>query len=195
VELAAEGLVEGEVLDARGDPVPGARVAPDDVPTWLLVGANPEGIAVSDARGRFTLRELPEGSVTIVAYAPGVGRSRPGSVKVTSGRTTDRVRVVIAPDDDSVSTDLAASGSVAVTLGETGAPTEVVVVSVVEQSEAERAGLVPGDVLAAVDGAPVATIQEARSRLSGPLGEDVVVAVRRGDRSFTLRVGREAVRR
>ena len=32
VELAAEGTVEGDVVDARGDPVAGARVAKDDVP-------------------------------------------------------------------------------------------------------------------------------------------------------------------
>jgi hypothetical protein len=195
VELSAEGSIEGEVVDGRGEPIAGARVAKDDVPTWLLVGANPDGVAVTDAKGRFALRELPEGAVSLVAYAPGVGRSRPGSVKVVAGRTTDRVRVVVVPVGAEAATDLAASGGVAVTLGETGAPTEVVVVSVVEQSEAERAGLVPGDVLVAVDGANVTTMDEARTKLSGPLAEDVVVAVRRGDRSFTLRVGREAVRR
>jgi protocatechuate 3,4-dioxygenase beta subunit len=195
VELAAEGSIEGEVVDGRGDPIAGARVAKDDVPTWLLVGTSPDGIAVTDAKGRFALHELPEGAVSLEAYAPGIGRSRPGSVKVTAGRTTDRVRVVIAPDGQEVATDLAASGSVAVTLGETGAPAEVVVVSVVELSEAERAGLVPGDVLVAVDGANVGSMEEARAKLSGPLAEDVVVAVRRGDQTFTLRVGREALRR
>jgi len=71
----------------------------------------------------------------------------------------------------------------------------VVVVSVVEQSEAERAGLVPGDVIVAVDGVNVPTMEEARRRLSGPLAEDVVVSVRRGDQTFALRAGREAVRR
>ena len=199
VELAAEGTIEGEVVDGRGDPIAGARVAKDDVPTWLLVGpnadANQANLAVTDAKGRFVLHELPEGAVSLDAYAPGVGRSRPGSVKVTAGRTTERVRIVVAPGDEGAATDLAASGGVAVTLGETGAPTEVVLVSVVEQSEAERAGLVPGDVLVAVDGASVATMEEVRAKLSGPLAEDVVVGVRRGDRSFTLRVGREAIRR
>jgi C-terminal processing protease CtpA/Prc len=84
---------------------------------------------------------------------------------------------------------------VAVTLGETGAPTAVVVVSVVEASEAERAGIVPGDVLLEVDGARVTGMQEARAKLSGPIAADVVVAVQRGDRRLTLRVAREAVRR
>ncbi len=81
------------------------------------------------------------------------------------------------------------------TLGETGAPTEVVIVSVVEGSEAERAGLAPGDVLLDVDGEAARTIGEARARLSGPIAEDVVVHVRRGDRTITLRTAREPVRR
>ncbi len=196
IELAAEGSVEGDVVDARGDPVAGARVAKDDVPTWLLIGSTPDSIAVTDANGHFALRGLPEGTLTLEAYAPGVGRARSEDVKVVSGRTTDGVRVVMAPtSDDPGAADVSASGSVAVTLGETGAPTAVVVVSVVEGSEAERAGIVPGDVLLDVDGARIDGMQEARARLSGPIAQDVVVALRRGDRSLTLRVPREAVRR
>ena len=196
IELTAEGSVEGDVVDARGEPVAGARVSKDDVPTWLLIGSTPDSIAVTDANGHFALRGLPEGTLTLEAYAPGVGRARAEDVKVVSGRTTDGVRVVIAPtSDDPGVADVSASGSVAVTLGETDAPTAVVVVSVVEGSEAERAGIVPGDVLLEVDGARVDGMQEARAKLSGPIAQDVVLALRRGDRSLTLRVPREAVRR
>ena len=117
-------------------------------------------------------------------------------MKVTSARTTDGVHVVIAPSgDDPAATDPSAGGSVAVTLGETGAPTAVVVVSVVEASEAERAGIIPGDVVMEVDGVRVGGMQDARAKLSGPIGQDVVVALQRGDRPLTLRVAREAVRR
>jgi S1-C subfamily serine protease len=197
IELVAEGVVEGDVVDGRGDPVAGARVAQDHVPTWLLVGSTPEGIAVTDARGRFTLPQLPEGTVTLEAYAPGVGRARVAGVKVTAGRTTDRVRIEVASGaaDGGATGEPAASGSVAVTLGETAAPQEVVVVSVVEGSEAERAGLAPGDALLAVDGSPVGGIDEARARLSGPISADVVLRIRRADRELVLRVTREAVRR
>ena len=83
----------------------------------------------------------------------------------------------------------------AVTLGETGAPVDVVIVSVVEGSEAERAGLAPGDVVTSVDGASVASMQQARDKLAGPVADDVLVGVRRGDEELTLRVTREAVRR
>jgi hypothetical protein len=196
VELAAEGAIEGDVVDARGEPVAGARVSRDSVPTWLLVGSNPADVAITDTTGHFTLRELPEGTVTVEAYAVGVGRARVGGVRVVAGRTTDGVRVAIGPaDDDAVPAEVSASGSVAVTLGETDAPVAAIVVSVVEGSEAERAGLVPGDVLLTVDGAQVAGMVDARAKLSGPIGDDVVVEVRRGDGTLALRVPREAVRR
>ena len=126
-----------------------------------------------------------------------MGRARVDGVKVVSGRTTVNLRITLARDEgpDTASHGPAASGSVAVTLGETDEPVEVVVMSVVPGSEAERAGLAPGDVVATVDGAVVSTMEDARAKLSGPVADDVLVGVRRGDRPVTLRVTREAVRR
>jgi hypothetical protein len=197
VELAAEGIVEGEVVDGHDDPIAGARVARDHVPTWLIVGANPEGMALTDARGRFSLPELPEGTVSLEAYAPDVGHARVDGVKVVAGRTTVRVRIVLTRDagDGPTSRGPSARGGVAVTLGETGEPVEVVVVSVVEGSEAERAGLVAGDVLLSIDGADVHAMEEARAKLAGAVADDVLLGVRRGENALTLRVTREAVRR
>ena len=197
IELSEEGAVEGDVVDARGDPIAGVRIARDHVPTWLALGPTPPGIAVTDSSGRFTLRELPEGMLTLEAYAPDVGRAHLPGVKVVSGRTTVRVRItlVAGADDTAASSEPAASGNVAVTLGETAAPVEVAVVSVTEGSEAERAGLLPGDVLVSVDGVAVATMAEARGKLAGPVADDVVLVVRRADQTLTLRAAREAVRR
>jgi hypothetical protein len=194
IELTEEGIVDGEVVDTRGDPVVGARVASGLAPTWLLVGSTPSGVAVTDARGRFTLRELSEGNITVEAYAPDVGRGRLSGVAVVAGRTTDRVRIVIERDVGDAG-EPPASGGVAVTLGETTAPTEVVVVSVAEGSEAERAGVAAGDVLLAVDDVAVATLEQAREKLNGPIADDVVLRLRRGDKALLLRVARDAVRR
>jgi Carboxypeptidase regulatory-like domain/PDZ domain len=198
VELLAEALVEGDVVDAHGDPVPGARVAKDHAPTWLLVGTGAEGTAVTDARGRFSLGELPEGTITLEAYAPEIGRARVDGVQVVAGRTKSNVRIVLAGGSPSGerANGSAASGNIAVTLGETGAvPPEVVVLSVAAGSEAERRGLAPGDVIVTVDGMQVRTIEEARERLGGPMSDDVVVKVRRGDREMALSIAREEVRR
>ncbi|HXN34173.1 MAG TPA: carboxypeptidase regulatory-like domain-containing protein [Polyangiaceae bacterium] len=197
LELAAEGVVEGDVVDARGDPVAGARVARDHAPTWLVVGMSPEGVAVTDARGRFSVGELPEGTVALEAYAPDLGRGRVEGVKVVAERTTSNVHIALtAPAAvEERERGPTATGSIAITLGETGAPVQVVVVSVGAASEAEHAGLAPGDVLLAVNDAQVRTIEQAREKLSGPLSDDVVVRVKRGDEELAMRVAREAVRR
>jgi S1-C subfamily serine protease len=72
---------------------------------------------------------------------------------------------------------------------------EVILVAVTEGSEAERAGLAVGDVLVEVAGVRVTSLAEARARLSGSVRDDVLVNVRRGERSLVLRVPREPVRR
>ncbi len=194
VQLAASGTAEGTVVDAQGAPVAGARVALEHAPTWLVVGANPVGVATTDPRGRFSLSELPEGTVKLEAYAPDLGRAR-AEVTIAAGRTTDGVRLALEPVDAGGAHEVPPPGGVAVTLGETSAPVEVVVASVVEGSEAERAGLAPGDTIVTVDGAAVHSMEDARACLSGPLAADVVVNVRRGDRVVALRVPREVVRR
>lgn len=197
IELADEAVAEGVVLDARGQPVAGARVAEDRVPIYLAVGPTPAGMALTDAAGRFHLGELGEGSVALEAYAPGVGRGRAEGVTLSAGRSTGRVKIVLeGANGDKRTAEDRSAGGVAVTLGETGGDVPaVVIVAVADGSEAERAGISPGDVIVDIDGAPVRGMADARSKLGGPLVDDVVVHLRRGDRDFTSRIAREAVRR
>jgi hypothetical protein len=196
VELALGGAVEGVVLDARGDPVAGARVAEGVVPTYLAVGHAPSGVAVTDARGHFRLGDLAEGAVTLEAYAADLGRAR-AETRVSPGETTRDVRFTLVPDATPGHGEPAAAGSLAITLGETSEPREVVVVAVEEGSSAERAGLAPGDAIVSVSGSAVATMTDARARMSGPLGDDVLLSVRRqgSEQATALRVAREPVRR
>ena len=197
LELAEEGIVEGLVLDAKGSPVAGARVGRDAVPTYLPATGLPPGMAVADARGRFKLSELGEGSITLEAYAPDVGRARLGGVRVLAGRTTDSVKILLVRGEPTAAEPLT-TGGVAITLGETSAgleAAEVVIVAVSDGSEAERAGLAANDLVVEVGGVAVRSITDARARLSGPVHDDVVVKVKRGQRLLTLRVAREQVRR
>lgn len=197
IELIPGGSAEGVVLDARGDPVIGARVAVDLVPTYLAVGATPPGVAVTDARGRFRLDDLAEGALTLEAFSPDLGRARQDT-HVFAGEVTHEVRFVLrggATAGPHSAGEPRAAGSVAITLGETGDPREVVVVAVAEGSEAERAGLAPGDAIVSIEGAAVTTMEDARAKLSGPLGDDVLLTVHRGDHEESLRVAREPVRR
>lgn len=198
IELAEEGIVEGTVVDGRGDPIPGVRVAKDAVPTYLPVGAAVPGMAVTDGRGRFKLGELAQGILTLEAYAADVGRARRADVNVSSGRTTSDVKIVIQRSAAEAMKEPMATGGVAVTLGETVpglTAAEVIIVAVVPGSEAERGGLAVNDIVLEVGGVAVEDVVAARRRLSGPVHDDVLVKVRRGERVIVLRVAREAVRR
>ncbi len=197
-DLAEDGIVTGTVLDAAREPVAGARVGQDHVPTYVPAGVRDASFALTDSRGRFRLAGLPDGTVTLEAYAPDVGRART-DVRVTTGRTTSDVVLSMAEPEAKQPQRLpTSSGGVAVTLGElSGDPPEVVIVEVAEGSEAERGGLSVGDVITAIDGVPVSRIAAARARLAGPVGNDVVIERRREHARETdaLRIGREAVHR
>jgi hypothetical protein len=165
------------------------------VPTYVPATSHDASYAVTDARGRFRLGGLGDGTFTIEAYAPDVGRGRAEGVRVMAGRTTGDVSVRLASEGEKA-VEPASSGGVAVTLGElSGEPVLVVLVGVADGSEAERAGLAKGDVITEVDGTAVRSMVDARARLSGPLGVDVVVTRVRGDVTEAVRVPREAVRR
>lgn len=190
VDLTEAATVEGEVVDAKGNPVSGARVGVGMVPAYLPTGALPAGMVVTDIKGHFSLSGVSPGKVTLSAYAPDVGRGS-ASAEVSAGRPTTGVRIRLSerePDDDPT-----VGGSIAITLGERGSgdDVEVVVVQVAAGSEAERAGLRPGDVIYAVDGVDVTGMRDARARLSGRPGSDVVIELSRG----AVRVTREQVRR
>jgi hypothetical protein len=66
VHLEPGGIVEGEVLDARSEPVSNAEVTWGDPPRW-------ERATRSDARGRFQLRGVPAGAAWITARHPVAG--------------------------------------------------------------------------------------------------------------------------
>jgi hypothetical protein len=195
IELEEAGTVEGDVVDKDDNPVVGARVALGAAPAYLPLGVLPDGIAVTDAQGRFSLPGLPEGEASLEAYAPELGRGRAAGVRVVAGRVVRDIRIRI--DTAVAQAEPASSGGVAVTLGEAGprGKRTIVVHHVAPGSEAERAGLLADDVLARIDDHAPASLEEARRLLSGPVGEDVVLRVLRENEELPFRVPRERVRR
>ena len=196
IDLAEAGEVEGQVVDEGDQPVAGARVARDLVPTYLPFGPLPRGVVLTDRDGRFTLGGLPDGNASLEAYFVDLGRGRVDDVPVRAGRTTGRVKITLSGDPPGA--EPKGAGSVALTLGERGAgkSRDVIVMFVPPNSEAETVGIEPGDEIVSVDGAAVHSIEGARRRLTGPLGEDVVVEMRReGQPDFSVRLRRERVRR
>jgi protocatechuate 3,4-dioxygenase beta subunit len=193
VDLAEPGGAEGDVVDADGKPVAGVRVSVGPAPAYLPTGALPPGMTQTDGRGHFKLERIAEGKQTLEAVSAVFGRGR-ASVEVRAGRVAEGVHIVLKAEGAEESL---ASGNVAVTLGErgTGEGLEVVVVDVAPASEAERSGLAAGDVLTLVDGARPTNMADARRRLGGRAGTDVVVEIARNGRPESLRVPRETVRR
>lgn len=193
LDLSEPGGIEGEVVDERGEPVSGARVSVGVAPAYLPAGALPPGVAQTDGNGRFVLNGVAEGTHVLDALSSVAGRGQARGVEVRSGRVTDGVRITLAPAGGD---DLVEGGNVAMTLGERGAgpEREVVVMAVAPSGEAERAGVTAGDVIAGLDGSRPANLSDARRRLSGRPGTDVVIELLRGDERVVLRIAREAVR-
>ena len=87
VFLRPGGVVEGEVVDANGDPVAGAEVTWDDPPRWNRA-------VLTDARGVFQLRGVPAGSVWITARHDAAGESwTDGPIQVRPLETSPGARV------------------------------------------------------------------------------------------------------
>jgi hypothetical protein len=195
IDLEEPGSVEGRVVDADGNAVDGARVGVGFVPTYLPEGALPFGMALSDSRGEFVLRGIRPGSQQLSAYAPGVGRGRVDAVEVLSGRSATGVEIRLT--ELSSDGEPFATGGLAVTLGEreAGGTRQLLVLDVARGSEAERGGLRAGDSLRAIDGQRPASMEDARSRLAGRAGTDVVLELERAGATVKLRITRQAVRR
>jgi protocatechuate 3,4-dioxygenase beta subunit len=195
VDLAEPAVLSGRVVDGAGQPVEGARVAVGVVPSYLPQGALPAGVVVTNGAGEFRLEGVDPGARTLSAHASGLGR---GTLRLTAltpgGEQRDLVVRLTEPAGED-GHDW--RGGVAVTLGERdhAQGTSVVVVHVAEGSEAERAGLQPGDVLTEVDGVAVSAMADARARLGGPAGSDVVLGFVRGGAAQRVRVTRESLSR
>lgn len=197
IELEAGGIVKGEVLDAREEPLAGARVAAGRVPTFLPLGRLPLGIALTNRAGEFVLQDVAPGTVSIEAYRVGVGRQSAEGVEVRAGDTTHDVRIVMDEDEEGASV-VQSAGNLAVTLSEQVVAGKRVVEfeHVPAGGEAERAGIEPGDQLFRINGVSIRSIEQARRKFSGPLSEDFVVELGRAPNlRWAVRVRRERLRR
>jgi len=166
-----------------------------NAPGYLPAGKSARGVVISDRYGHFLLSGVHPGNALISAVSSAAGRGSARALDVSSGRTTRGLRIQLVPQG--IADTSLAPGSVAISLGERGsAPNlELVVVSVAESSEAERAGVEAGDVLAALDGVRPTSMADARARLSGQPGSDIVLELTRASVALRLRVLREAIRR
>jgi carboxyl-terminal processing protease len=88
----------------------------------------------------------------------------------------------VTPEDYQISTTLTGSfDGIGATVSEQNG--EIVIVAPIENTPAERAGLVSGDIILAVDGESISgwTVDQAVLRIRGEKGTEVVLTVRRAD--------------
>ncbi|HYO44742.1 MAG TPA: S41 family peptidase [Candidatus Limnocylindrales bacterium] len=78
---------------------------------------------------------------------------------------------------------------------ELGTNCRMVIVAPIKDAPAERAGLLPGDVVTMIDGRTLdgLTLEEARSRVRGPKGTVVVLTIERGGTARDIEVTRAVI--
>ncbi len=98
------GAVDGVVLDATSQPVPGAAVVIRDVETGYVRRT------VSDARGRFVAPAMPVGTYAIEGTLQGFSPARRSGVALTVGHTeTIELRLVVGGVSESITVEAQAS--------------------------------------------------------------------------------------
>ncbi len=177
LELGSGGGAQGEVVDGRNQPVPGAFVAlPDTAPDAV------SGTARSDRRGLFSIRDLPDGDHVLVALHSILGRSHTAAVRVFHGSVARGVRLVFDGD-----LDRAQSSEIEGPIGLAMRGSDVVVVHVAAESAPSRAGLQPADALVQINGTVIRDVAGARRALAGPRGDEIAATVRRDSVERTVR--------
>lgn len=179
VVLNAAGEIAGVVVDPRGVGIPGASVRVDT--GWL---GEP---ALSDATGRFTIRDVARGRRSLSTTHPGYDTRIVSGVSVFP-KSTAEVRVELSPKSGK-GPGLRFSGIGVVLSNRAG---KLTVLEALAGSPAEVAGIAAGDVVLAINGSRM-SFQEAIEAIRGIIGTPVRLRLQRGERTFELDVMRDEV--
>ena len=181
----AGGLLEGVVVDEAGAPLPEIYVyiaAIDDGEGGnALAGKRPAPSTVSDAAGRFSLGEVPPGRLYLQAGRPDVGYSSPLPLDVRPAQDVDGLQVVVPDESARIEKSRASRGGLGIVVDFD--PVGVTVRKVVPGFPAEKAALLAGDRILAIDGRSTRWMIrfEFFSRALGVVGEPITLTIVRGD--------------
>ncbi|MCW5804362.1 MAG: sigma-70 family RNA polymerase sigma factor [Deltaproteobacteria bacterium] len=194
VRLVVTGgaTLRGTVRDADGSPLPYARVMREARGGGASAQPANAGTVARDD-GSFELTGIPPGPVSIFISAGGHHPKIEAGMTATDGATLGPldVRLQRLKDGETPSLELVGIG---VQLSADGDALKVT--RVIEGGGAAAAGIVVGDHVTAVDGAPVAPlgVDGAVARIRGAAGTTVSVTLRRDDKAVTLVVERRKLR-
>jgi hypothetical protein len=159
VKLAGMTRVSGAVVDLEGNPVAGVEVLIRGDRHFRFGSGDGDRRNVSDASGRFEVGSVPVGEVMLMASAREAGYSSPRmNVRIPAGTSFELPPLRVARERvgrGELTGDLGFSVQAAAP-GEELDGRRYVVSSVKAGGAAARAGLLVGDEIVAVDGAPVA---------------------------------------
>ncbi len=191
--LERGGRLAGVVLDAETRAaIAGARISvegalADAASTFPVLSE-----ATSDAEGRFVLDGLPR-RFSISAAAAGHHARVVGGLSTPPGGEGPALEVLLRPvaPGEEPRVELAGIGAVLSPRADA-----IVVVRVAPGGGAAEAGLAPEDAILSVDGVRVTELGfgGAVDAIRGPEGTSVLLSIRRGDRTFDVRVPRRLVR-
>jgi hypothetical protein len=183
VELEGVVTLVGRAVDARThEPVAGISVMASMLNGNSSVFFPSDFRNISDSNGRFEVPNVPRVAVEIL------GRTFDDGVREYDAATTHRTLTASDPDVVDlgeilvVMTTTPTRGDAGLTLQIGGEPRVAKVTGVDEGGAAERAGLVVGDVITAIDGVDVTgdAADEARTLVTGESGTELSVTLERG---------------
>lgn len=187
------GRLAGVVLDAATRaPLAGARISAEgalaDAASTFPVLAE----AATDAAGRFVLEGLPRRFAIQAAAADHHARVV-GGLEAAPGRDAPPLEILLRPvaPGEEPRTELAGIGVGLAPRGEV-----LVVTAVAPGGGAAEAGILVGDQVVRVEGQPVTELGfgGAVNAIRGAEGTSVLLSIRRGDRTFDVRIARRLVR-
>lgn len=195
IRLGRAATLAGFVTDSLGRAVPSALVS---------TTGNEDLSAETDARGAFTLEDVPPGPHTLAAQHPTAGRGRAPVVRARPSERHDGLRIVLSgryvPVDAGTTAPVRRGGAAAdeararpksePTIEQRGRM--MVLTHLPATSPLAKAGLRVGDVLLAVDDEAPLSAAHARGLLRDPPGRSAVIRVLRGKRPVNLRYRRPA---
>ncbi len=174
VEILIVGLasVRGRVVDASTrEPLSGAYL--------LFEGTAPTSrSATTGIDGEFSVESMDPGKFTLVIVTDLSEDGERLPITLAEGQELDLGDIPLRPPP-------VPSGTIGARLA---VEDEVMIIDVTRNGPAEKAGLLPGDIVLSVEGTPVMDVREALSLLRGEPSTSVTVTVRRRDseQSFSV---------